>query len=203
VDDPAALDDGDLALKADLENRRVTVTLAPADGAASPAAGQDLIIGSAGARADQFAAAFKDAAVPLVVFGFAHEVALGMVAGGAGTTGSVLSNASASVAGVGTPLTADLVAGTTFVPVLDTLVSTSLNWGTPGAGAIRVAAAVGSPDQVLVFAFEKGATMAAGTAAHRRVALGWRASAFHGLTVASYKLTIAAIKWAATATPSP
>ena len=42
-------------------------------------------------------------------------------------------------------------------------------WGTPGPAAIRIAHAVGRPDQVTFFAFEKGATMDGAVAPARRV----------------------------------
>ena len=201
VNDPTTLDDGDAALKTDLEARGMTVTLATVAGPSSLAAGQDLIIGSSGAAPDQFATTFKDAAVPILVFGNAYDVPLGLVASGAASTGAVAdSAASLTVVGTGTPLTADLATNSTFDPTISPG-SASLYWGTPGASAIRVAAVAGSPDQALVFAFEKGAALAAGTAAQRRISLGWKAEVFGRLTVASYKLTVAAIKWAATAPP--
>ena len=42
-------------------------------------------------------------------------------------------------------------------------------WGTPSPAAIRIAHAVGQPDRVAFFAYEKGATMDGAVARARRV----------------------------------
>jgi hypothetical protein len=195
---PNALDDGDAALIADLQARGMTVTLATAAGPSSLAAGQDLIIGSASADAPQFATAFKDLAVPILVFGNTYDVPLGLAASGTTSIGVVSSTTSLTVAGTGSPLTADLAANTTFSLIGTTQIA-SVYWGTPGGSPIPVAAVIGSPDQLAAFGFEKGSVMAAGTAPQRRIALGWKADTFANLSVPAYKLTIAALKWAATA----
>ncbi len=201
VDVPSALADGDSALKSDLESRGMTVTLATVDGSAGLAAGQDLIIGSSTAAPDVFATTFEDATIPILVFGNAYDVPLGMVASGTGNTGSVPSTTLFTVVGAGTPLVADLATGTAFAAIDPARAMTSVSWGTPGGSAIRVAAVSDAPNQAVAFAFEKGSPTAVGTAAQRRVALGWKTTTFPLLNVASYKLTVAAIKWAANAPP--
>jgi len=201
VDMPSALDDSEAALKADFEARGMTVTVATVDGPASLADGQDLIVGSSSAAPDLFATTFKDVTVPILVFGNGYDVPLGMVASGTGNTGSVPNATLFTVVGAGTPLAGDLAMGTVFTAIDPSLATTLVTWATPGGSPIRVAAVSATPNQVAAFAFEKGSPMATGTATQRRVALGWRTNSFSVLNLASYKLTVAAIKWAANAPP--
>ncbi len=75
--------------------------------------------------------------------------------------------------------------------------STSLYWGTPAGSPIRVASLMGQPTQVIDFAYEKGAALMTGTAAGRRVALGFKTDVVQSLTIEGFKLLSAAIEWTA------
>lgn len=197
--DPAALSDGEGALARDLESRGMTVAVAPAAGPGSLADGKSMIIASSNADPAALATTFKDAAVPLLVFGRSFDVSLGMVAAGAGNTGGVDgSTALLALTGAGTPLVADLATGTAFTAHPSR--SSTLAWATPGGTPIPVAAIGGAVNQAVVFGFERGVAMATGSAAGRRVALGWSIESYGALSVPAYKLTLAAFKWAA-ATP--
>ena len=197
--DPAALTSGETALKVDLESRGMVVTLAPASGPPSLASGQNVIIASSSVAAATFAPVFKDLAVPMLIFGSSLDAPLGLVPAGSGNVGGVGGNSDIAIIGVGTPLVVDLLPGTIFRA--HPTRSSSVSWALPGGSPIAVASVSGIPNQGVIFAFEKGAAMATGNAAARRVAIGWRTDAEPSLTVEAYKLFIAALKWTATAPP--
>jgi len=75
--------------------------------------------------------------------------------------------------------------------------SSQYGWGIPGGTAIKVAAVTGAPTEFAVFGYEKGSPMGVGTAAARRVALGWKTDLQDALTVQGFKLQDAAISWTA------
>ena len=86
--------------------------------------------------------------------------------------------------------------GVGFKMILDSR-STSLYWGTPAGAPIRVASIMGAATQLVVFAFDKGAALATGTAAARRVGFGVKIDSIQDLTIEGYKLLSAAIEWTA------
>jgi hypothetical protein len=200
VESPLSPDQGEVVLRQDLQSRGMTVTMVDGGAPASAAAGHHLVLVLSADLPETFGATFRDVPVPMVVLGNQFNAALGFAGTAATNRGSVDSSTPLTIVDASTPLSADLAAATTFTAI-SAARDTSLYWGIPGGSPIRVAAAAASASQVMAFAFEKGAAMASGTAAARRVALGWRATTVQDLTIPSYKLTLAAIRWTATAPP--
>jgi hypothetical protein len=196
---PTSLDDGEFALRQDLESRGMTVTVVDGNAPASAAAGHHLVLVSSAEDPTTFAAAFKDVPVPMVVLASGFTAPLGFIAP-TGSYGSITSMSQLTIADASTTLSADLALGTTFVAI-DPTRDTSLYWNAPGGSPIRVATVAATPSQVVVYGFERGAAMANGTAAARRAALGWRNSSFSDLTVPGYQLALAAMRWAVTLPP--
>jgi hypothetical protein len=194
VDDPSSLDAGDVILQMSLQIRGMVVTFAPSTGPASLATGQNVVIVSSGAGAGDFAPVFKDVPVPMIVFGNSAYQNLGWIP--SSSKGSVNSTTLASLVDASTTLSSDIMAGVGFKMILD-IRSTSLYWGTPGGSPIKVASIMGSPSELVVFAFEKGAAMATGTAAARRVGFGVKTDSIQDVTIEGFKLLTAAIEWTA------
>jgi len=151
---------------------------------------------SSGVGAGDFVPVFKDVPVPMIVFGNSAYQNLGWTANSSGK-GTVPSTTLCTLVDVNSPLVSDLMTGVGFKMILDSR-STSLYWGTPAGTSIRVASVMGAATQLPVFAFEKGAMMAAGTAAARRVGFGVKTDSVQDLTIEGFKLLTAAIEWAVT-----
>jgi hypothetical protein len=194
VDDPSSIDTGDAILQQVLQERGMIVTFAPSTGPASLATGQNLVLVSSGASASTWAPIFKDVTVPLMVFGNSAYTNLGWVASSG--KGSVNSTTLCSLVDTSTTLDSDVMAGVGFKMILD-IRSTSLYYGTPGGAPIKVASVMGAATQLVVFAFEKGAALATGTAAARRVGFGVKTDSVQDLTIEGFKLLTAAVEWTA------
>jgi hypothetical protein len=131
----------------------------------------------------------------MMVFGNSGYTNLGWIASSG--KGSITSTTLVSLVDASTTLSSDLMTGVGFKMILD-IRSTSLYWGTPAAAAIKVASIMGSPTELVVFAYEKGAAMATGTAAARRVGFGVKTDSVQDVTIEGFKLLMAAVEWAAT-----
>jgi hypothetical protein len=197
VSSPSSLDDGDVLIQQLLEIRGMTVTYGTLTTPAAMAAGYNLMILSAGIGSDSAAAVFKDVPIPLVAFGNGLYQTMGFVPNSS-SRGSAASGAQAIVTDTSTLLSSDLAMGATIAVTNAALGSSpQYTWGTPGGTAIKVAAVAGTPTQFAVFAYEKGAPMSVGTAAGRRVAIGWKSNAVKLLTVEAFKLQDGAFSWTA------
>ncbi len=200
VDDPASLDDGDIMLRDILAvGRDMVVTMGDTAGVNPEAATMNLIIASSGASAAEFATLYKEAAVPMILFGNTTYQAMGIIAASSGK-GTVSTPVMLTIATAAAPLTSSLAMGTIF-SAIGTARSTSVYWGTPGGSPINVATVMGVPTQSVAFAYEKGSAMAAGTAAGRRVGLGFKTDVVPDLSIESFRLLNAAIEWTAGAPP--
>jgi len=155
----------------------------------------NLIVISSGAGSSNYAPTFSSVAVPMLVFGNSGYKDLGFIASSG--KGSVSSTTLVSLVDANPALDSDVMAGVGFKMILD-IRSTSLYWGTPAAAAIKVASIMGTPAQLVVFAYEKGAAMATGTAPARRVGFGVKTDSVQDVTIEGFKLLTAAIEWAAT-----
>ena len=186
---------GETIVEEVLQERGMVVTVGASTGPASLAAGQNVVVVSDSAGAGDFVPIFGSVSVPMIVFGNSAFQTLGWTASSS-AKGTVSSTSNVSVVNVSTPLASDLTAGLSFPMILSTT-STSLYWGTPGGAPILVASVMGSPTQLIDFAYEKGSAMATGTAPARRVGLGWKTSAVQNLTINGFKLFSAAIDWTA------
>jgi hypothetical protein len=196
VSDSGSLDDGDLLIEELLQIRGMTVTLGTLTTPPSTATGYNLMILSSGLGSDSAAAVFKDVPIPTVVFSNGLYQAMGFVASSAGR-GSADGPGQVIIGDTSTALSSDLAKGATIGVTNPSLGNTNYTWGIPGGTAIKVAAVAGAPTEFAVFAYEKGAPMAVGTAAGRRVALGWKSSAEKLLTVEAFKLQDGAFSWTA------
>ena len=195
VDSPSGMSDGETIVEEVLQERGLVVTVGASTGPASLAAGQNVVVVSDTAGAGDFVPIFGSVAVPMIVFGNSAFQTLGWTASSS-AKGTVASTTSVTVVNVTTPLSSDLTAGLSFPMILSTT-STSLYWGTPGGAPLTIASIMGSPTELIDFAYEKGAATATGTAPARRIALGWKTSAVQNLTIDGFKLFSAAIDWTA------
>jgi hypothetical protein len=195
VDSPTSMSTGETIVEEALQERGMVVTVGASTGPASLAAGQNVVVVSDSSGAGDFVPIFGSVSVPMIVFGNSALQTLGWTASSS-AKGTVSSTTNVSVVNVSTPLSSDLTAGLSFPMILSTT-STSLYWGTPGGAPIIVASVMGSPTELVDFAYEKGSAMATGTAPARRVALGWKTSAVQNLTISGFKLFSAAIDWTA------
>ncbi|MES1204825.1 MAG: hypothetical protein ABUS79_02705 [Pseudomonadota bacterium] len=201
VDDPSSLDDGDLAFRDVLVNRGMVVTFGDVTTAAAGAATMNLIVASSGASETEFAPLYGAVAVPMIAFGGGYFQPLNFAAAGsANKGGNVTGTTKVTIVDAATPLAASFPAGMAL-GVIGTTRSTQFYWGLPMGSPIKVAAVMGMPTQISVFAYEKGATMAVGTAPARRVALGWNTDAVPDLSIEAFRLMNSAIDWTAGATP--
>jgi len=161
----------------------------------------NLIVGSSGASETEFAPLYGSLAVPMILFGGGYYQPLNFApAGSANKGGNVTGTTKLTVVDATTPLAASFPVGMPL-GVIGTTRSTQFYWGLPAGSPIKVAAVMGMPTQLSVFAYEKGATMAVGTAPARRVALGWNSDAVPDLSIEAFRLMSAAVDWTAGASP--
>jgi hypothetical protein len=177
----------------------MTVTFADPTTGAAMAAGQNVVLISSGDAAT-IGASFGASTVPVMVFGNSYFATLGMTASASSNKGTIDSAVMVTVTDITTSLAAGLMNGYAFVAINPNRDS-SLYWGTPAAGAIKVASSMGAANQGIVFAYEKGAMTATMVAPARRVAFAWKTNVLKDLTVDAFKLFSAALDWTATAPP--
>jgi len=199
VSSPSGPDDGEVMIQELLEVRGMIVTLG--DDATPPAmaSGYDVVVLSS--NATNAAAPFKSVAVPVVVFGNTSIYQpMGFVANSS-SRGSTSGAPQAAIMDTSTALSSDLQPGSTIDVFNQALGNGSYTWGTPGGSPIKVATIAGTPAEVVVFGYETGAAMASGTAAARRVSLGWKSSGVKLLTLPSFKLQDGEFSWAVGGVP--
>jgi hypothetical protein len=197
VGSPTSPATGDMSFQGVLTDRGMIVTLADAETADANAATMNLIVGSDTAGSG-WPTLYKDIAVPMIAFGNAFDFALGFIPTNS-AKGSISTPVMLTIVDETTPLAAAFTTGMN-VGVIGTTRNTSIYWATPGGSPINVASVMGAPTQMGVFAFEKGAMMAIGTAAARRVVLGWRTDfVTTDLAIEAFRMMNAAIEWTATA----
>jgi hypothetical protein len=196
VDNPSGLDDGDVLIEQLLQIRGMTVTFGTVATPPAMASNFNVVIMSSGLGSDTSFSVFKDVPVPMIVFGNGLYQTMGFVPNSS-SRGSAADTIQAVITDTSTLMSSDLAMGSIFLLIDDTIASTQYTWGIPGGTAIKVAALAGTPTELAVFGYEKGATMAVGTAAARRVAIGWKSNAVKALTLEGFKLQDGAISWAA------
>jgi hypothetical protein len=199
VDDPAALDDGDQMLSDLMTSRGMIVKVGAATPADSTAAAQDLIVGSSGASGSDLAASYQSLPVPILTFGNPYYQPLDFIASSS-AKGSVPGTTRLTVVDAASSLAASFASGTNL-DVISPTRSTQISWATPGGAATAVASVMGSPTELCVFAYEKGAMMVKSVAPGRRASLCWKTDAIPDLAIDSYRLMVAAIEWSAGAPP--
>jgi hypothetical protein len=196
VKSPSSLDDGDVLIQQLLELRGMTVTYGDVTTPPAMAASYNLMILSSGIGSDSSFAIFKDVPIPTIVYYNSLYQTMGFVATSSGR-GTADDSIQVTMTDVSTQLSSDLANGSSFLMTNSALGSSSYGWAIPGGAAIKVAALVGTPTEFAVFAYEKGAAMGVGTAAGRRVALGWKSGVEKALTLQGFKLQDGAFSWTA------
>ncbi len=195
IDSISSPDDGEALVLSLLQIRNLDVTLGDATTPAAMATGFDMVVLSS--NVTDAATTFKDVPVPVVVFGnTSFYQPMGFVAASSGR-GSTSGEPQATVTDATTLLSSDLAQGQTIDVFNAALGNSNYTWGTPAGAPIKVATIVGMATELVVFAYEKGAAMATGTAAARRVSLGWASSKVKLLSLEAFKLQDGAISWAA------
>ncbi len=198
VDSPSSLDDGDVVVQQLLEIRGMTVTYGDVTTPAATAATYNLILISSGTAGTEIGTVFNAVPVPTVVFGnTSNYQPMGLVAtNNSASRSSTSGSPPLTVVDTSTPLSSDLAMGST-VNVLNPGVNSNYTWGIPAGQAIKVAAISGTPTELAIFAYEKGAMMATGPAPARRVAIGWKTGSVQDLTLGAFKLQDSAFSWTA------
>jgi len=195
VDSIGSPDEGEALVQSLLQVRGMDVTLGDATTPAAMATGFAMVVLSS--NVTDAAATFKDVPVPVVVFGnTSFYQPMGFIAANSGR-GSTSGAPQAIVTDATTLLSSDLSQGQTIDVFNPMLGNSNYTWGIPGGAPIKVATIVGMTTELVVFAYEKGAAMATGTAAARRVSLGWGSSKVKLLGLESFKLQDGAFSWAA------
>jgi hypothetical protein len=185
---PGTLSGGDNRLRAAILSKGLTLRIAD-DNADANVTGVRLVVLSGSCASATLGTKYRDVMVPVVSTEAAVYDSMGMT--GAGTGLGSTAGGSLAILMPGHPLAAGLQ-GT--VGVVST--SSNLGWGRPGPGADRVASIPGIADQIAIFGYPKGAMMAAGLAADRRVGFFGTDDAAPNLAAAGVRLLGAAIDWA-------
>ena len=196
VDDPNSLDDGDVLIEELLQIRGMTVTFGSIATPPAMASNFSMVIISSGVGSDTSFSVFKDVPVPMILFGNGLYQTMGFVPNSS-SRGSADDTVQNVITDTTTLMSSDLAMGQTFVVINTAIANTQYTWGIPGGAPIKVAALVGTPTEFVVFGYEKGAAMSVGTAAGRRVAIGWKSNAVKALTLEGFKLQDGAFSWAA------
>ncbi len=196
VKSTGSLDDGDVLIQQLLEVRGMTVTYGDVSTPAAMASNYNLMILSSGIGSDSSFAVFKDVPIPVIVFGNGLYQTMGFVPNSS-SRGSSDDTVPVIMTDISTQVSSDLGNGSSFLLTNAAITSTQYTWGTPGGTAIKIAAVMGAPTEFAVFAYEKGSPMAVGTAAGRRVGVGWKSNAVKALTLQGFKLQDGAFSWTA------
>ncbi len=198
VDSPSSLDDGDVVVQQLLEIRGMTVTYGDVTTPAATAGTYNLIVISSGTSGTEIGTVFNALPVPTVVFGnTSNYQPMGFVAtNNSSSRSSTSGSPPLTVVDTSTALSSDVAMGST-VNVLNPGVNSNYTWAIPAGQAIKVAAISATPTEFAIFAYEKGATMAVGTAPARRVAIGWKTGSVKDLTLDAFKLQDGAFSWTA------
>jgi hypothetical protein len=196
VSDPNSLDDGDVLIEELLQIRGMTVTFGTIATPPAMASNFNMVIISSGIGSDTSFSVFKDVPVPMILFGNGLYQTMGFVPNSS-SRGSADDTVQNVITDATTLMSSDLAMGQMFVVINTAIANTQYTWGIPGGAPIKVAALVGSPTEYVVFGYEKGAAMSVGTAAGRRVAIGWKSNAVKALTLEGFKLQDGAFSWAA------
>lgn len=196
VDDPNSLDDGDVLIEELLQIRGMTVTFGSIATPPAMASNFNMVIISSGVGSDAAFSVFKDVPVPMILFGNGLYQTMGFVPNSS-SRGSADDTVQNVITDTTTLMSSDLAMGQMFVVINTAIANTQYTWGIPGGAPIKVAALVGTPTEYVVFGYEKGAAMSVGTAAARRVAIGWKSNAVKALTLEGFKLQDGAFSWAA------
>ncbi len=181
---------GDARLQAMLAVYGFTVRLA-SDEDAVALAGVDLVVLSESAVSVVLSDRYRTVAVPVVTLERAAFSEMGMTGDSNWVDHGVTTATQLTIQMQGHPMAAGLTGTVTVVNE-----AASMGWGSPPAGAERVATLAGLPDRVAIFGYPRGAAMVVGTAAARRVGCFVANDAALKLNDNGLRLLLAAIDWA-------
>jgi hypothetical protein len=198
--------DNDGKAVARLKSLGFSVTVTDEHPTTDVVSGKDLIVISNSVNAHRIAARYADLPIPIVTWASELYPMLhltgplaGQDYGTTGTIGGKDGDRFASIVNAPHPLAAGLSAD--VIQDLYTDNEFVTNWGKPALGAINIAVIEGYPDRRLVFAYDKGASMAGDfLAPARRVAFFVNTADFNELQPAGLALLDAAVSWAISAT---
>ncbi|MDB6092404.1 MAG: putative lipoprotein transrane [Gammaproteobacteria bacterium] len=185
-----------------LKSLHFVVSVADEHPSSDVVSGEDLIVISNSVNARQMTSRFASLNVPIVTWASDLYPVLHMTGnvagqdyGTTGTVGGKDGDRFTSIVNAPHPLAAGLAADAIQDLYDDNEFIT--NWGKPSLGAINIAVIEGFPDKRLVFAYEKGASMAGNALAPaRRVAYFLNTEDFGELQPAGLALLDAAVLWA-------
>ncbi len=190
VGNPGALSAGDRRLRTAITSRGLTARLVDDDVVTVGVTGIRMVVISASCARATLSTKYRDVRVPLLMTQAAAYDTMGMTAATAADLGRTVST-TLTILMPGHPLAAGLQGD---VEVVNT--PSPLGWGRPAAGAERIAALPGMPDQIAIFAYAKGVMMASAPAPDRRVAFFAPDDATANPSDAGLRLLAAAIDWA-------
>ena len=167
---PGALRGDDASILARLEALGFEVEVQRSNRVTSTdATGQDLVVVSSSAKAQQVRTTFRDVSVPVVTWQPLLFDDLGMTESSPGIDFGEAPGATIEIVDPGHFLAAGLSGAVTVVDASDG--SPSLHFGAPNDAAFRVATLPGEPSKATVFGYETGAAMPGLSAPGRRVGL--------------------------------
>ncbi|SAL30320.1 hypothetical protein AWB64_02667 [Caballeronia sordidicola] len=189
-------------VRAHLEERGMIVTMVDQTSPASAAAGQDLVVISSVVSArDMVGTSFRDVPLPLLTWESDLFDSLRFTGQKKGEDfGTLEKEHYINVVNAPSPLAGGVPAGKRWVYPRDG----EMGWGKPAPGATVIATVPGEPDEAVLFAYEKGATMDYDfIAPARRVAVFLGNRTFEKLSADGTTLFDAALDWAVSAPVSP
>jgi hypothetical protein len=166
TDPPLALD---VTMKARLESKGLTVDMVvDAESTVADAMGKALVVISSSINRDNLfdnkLPRFKDVAVPTIVMKDGTIEVMGLGAGAAGGFSTAVGMTLIAIVAPSDPLAAGLTGNVSVYTKGDRLI-----WAQPAPAAKKIATIVGHADEVAIFAYAAGATMANGTAPAKRM----------------------------------
>jgi RHS repeat-associated protein len=192
VDNPAAINAADTAIKARLQSLGFTVTVKDDDlVAATDATGKTLVFVSATSMSTAINTKLRDVAVPVINSEIYLMDDLGMTDTPTTQMGAY-THTGVKIVDPSHPLAGGLTGDVT----VNTLASTKVAWAIPNANAIKVATVVDDTTLATVFGYAPGAQMYGLTAPAKRVGLYTYndTAAYH--TASGWTLFDAAVRWA-------
>ena len=188
---PPALGTDDDRIRTVLQGRNISVTLGDDDGAATQAAGMDLVVISGSVSSMTVGNKYRDIALPVLTmesFGFNN---MGMTGPNRDTDFGSTDLTDIAIVLPAHPLAAGFPAGNLTV----TTAATRLGWGIVAPTAQSVATVVGTPNHSLIFSYEPGQLMVGRVALGRRVGLFPLSPSPNLLNAAGVRLLEAAVDW--------
>jgi hypothetical protein len=189
VGNPGMLSPSDTRVRTLLEARSFAVRIAD-DNAAVDVTGARLVVLAGSCASATLLAKYRDVPLPLLNLEPSVQDDMGMTAGTDADFGEQEGSGNLSVVMANHPLAAGLTGNPGVVSM-----ESSFGWGRPAAAAQRVATLQGMAQRAAIYGYLKGAMMAAGVAAARRVGFFASDDAARFLGPNGVALFNAAITW--------